>query len=92
MLILIIVPCSLHRFSRTGFPATLSRMEMPATNKSDPPARLTFLLIYVPKHAAVYTLVGFSEDSNSDSLDREIEGIGDSFHVEQANVPSFIKN
>jgi len=64
-------------------PATLTRFEIPFLPGK--PVHGTCLCVFSPDHGYTYLIGSLAEPSKSDRVDREMEAIAASFHVEMAD-------
>lgn len=71
-----------RHFHIDGYAATLVIFETPANT----PSHGEWMAVYVPSSATLYTVAGMSEPANANGMDREIQGVIDSFQVEKAPV------
>jgi len=72
-----------------GYPATFLTAEFLLASQPRKPAyRATILLVYRSDGGMLYKVAGFAEPSDYESVQREMEAITSSFHVEKVPVPS----
>ncbi|MCW3097485.1 MAG: hypothetical protein JWL77_3103 [Chthonomonadaceae bacterium] len=67
-----------------GYHATMIRMNYPALAS----LHSEVLFVYAPDHSTVYTVYGSAAASHEEQLDREMQGVIASFHVEKVAVPA----
>ena len=64
-----------------GYPATV----LTASDRSDSG---TLLLVYVPEHSMAYILIGAGQPPSSARIEREMQAITASFHIDKVAVPT----
>jgi len=70
-------------------PATVTRFEI--TTGIPQPIHCTCLCVFSPDHDHAYLIGSIAEISNGDRIDREMEAIAASFHIERTDDPAASK-
>jgi len=70
-------------------PATVTRFEI--TTGLPQPIHCTCLCVFSPDHGSTYLIGSIAGNSNGERIDREMEAIAASFHIERAGDPAASK-
>ena len=75
-----------RRLRLDGYPATL--LDLAQTDSFGNTIRETFLLVYVPDKSIVFAILLGGDATQHGFMDREMQAIISSFHVEKVAVPT----